>query len=886
MTGAAAVPRGSPDITYDPIIRKSKIVIRKSLHMRTLCLRFLLSALFIATALTLGDLRAGGPLGAFGDRPMVWDIEGSGPVLLRLDRGGLGQFDSAGAYGIIMQAITAWDTISGSILAIEIEGYFDHDITSATDPDAFSSAANSDGIVPVVIDDDGSITDAFFGAGASNQILGFATPFSNNQGVYFDGRIVLNGSNKNRNEGSLVRTMTHETGHLLGLSHTQRSLRAEYVLMNPFSGTMDEDDFLAIVRLYPDENALSDRGTISGFLRDPEGAPISGANVIAVDSATGRAYATLSDYFSGPDGRFGGPNVPKTGFYEFRSLPAGNYFIKIEPINVEWIGGSSVGSYDPPENTGMVSEWYNGGNESGAMHLDNINERIGVPIVAGTTVENVNIVHNDTTGLKWIGETSSGTSRSYAVPQGYQGVSADAYAVRFRAPETGSPVMVRFYVSAFPALSQDQNVVVTVHRNATTSGADVPGTAIGSVVVPYGQISAGLPNDVWLHTISGLNFVSGDIFHVSIALDGPGRLNMEFYDGAESEGTSYFRRSDQEWIPFPIEGNNGGLRRGRLRMEAVYSKIRPGDQRVLTAVEPDPMQFSPTEIGTISTRKFRVASIGTVPYTLDQFVITGGDLDNFRIEPSVALPLIIEPGTYREFEAVFLPEEERNHTATLEVTGTITTTHQLLGTGTFSSVEQLVNGIEFGEQEVNSSRQIDTIVIHNRGDVALVAQPIDFADAGFRLISPKSDGFFRPGEFLTVVIAFEPTERREYSSSFGFSFRPDRDTVRIPVTGVGVDSTMSVASGSLLQRGWSFSVRESRVTAELAVTLSHSARRITSAVGLLYDMEGREVERVEGERTGSGWRGTFKLEALPSGAYRLVVVTSEGVVSRGVRVTR
>ena len=610
--------------------------------------------------------------------------------------------------------------------------------------------------------------------------------------------------------------------------------------------------------------------------------------MIAVDSATERAYATISDYFSGGQGRFFPPRVPKTGFYEFKSLPAGNYFIRIEPVNIRWVDGSSIASYNPPENLGMVTDWYNGANESGAMHLDNVNEKVAVPLAAGASVSEINLVQNDTTGLQWLGETSGGTERSWAVPQGYQGVTSDAYAVRFRAPETGSPVMVRFHVSAFPSLAQDQNVIVTVHRNSTIGGADVPGTAIGSVAIPYGQISAHLPNDVWLHTISGLNFTAGDVFHIALSLDGPGRLSLEFYEGGESEGTSYLRRSDQEWIPFPIEGNNGGTRSGRLRMDAVYSRIRPGDTRVLTAIEPDPMTFDPTEIGAVSTRKFRVASIGTAPYTLEEFVISGADLDNFRVVESAQLPLEIPPGTYREFEAVFLPDEERAHTATLEVKGTITTSHSLLGTGTFSSVQQILSAIDFGELGVDSARRIDTVVIYNRGEVNLVAEPISFAGSGFRLISPKSGGFFRPGDSLEVVVEFEPTEARVYSDSIGFSFRPDRDTIRVRVTGIGtaVDTTIGMVSGDLLARGWSLTLTESRAGEQLAVELRHDVERIGEARGLLYDMEGREVMRIEGEQSASGWRGIFDLKGLPSGAYRLMILTSQGMVSRGVQVVR
>ena len=843
-----------------------------------------LTALLLFLILSSGaDLRAGGPIGAFGSTPIVWDMANDGPIKIMLDRGDLGQFDSAEAYDIIMQAINGWDTVEGSVLKIEIAGYFQNNVTVASDPAAFGPNTNNDGIVPVVFDDEGAITDAFLGNGASNSVRGFANPFANNGQKFDDGRIVINGKNKNRGANGFVQTTTHELGHLIGLSHTQRSLRADYTLMNPFSGGMDEDDFLAIVRLYPDGDFLANRGGISGTITNPDGAHLSGVNVIAVDSATGQAYATLSDYFSGGRGRFTPPTVPRRGFYTFEHLPPGTYFIRMEGVDPDWTGGSSVASYDPPINSEVIADWYNGEKESGAMHVDNLNERVGVVVGSGESVEGIDFVQNDTTGLTFLSEMTTGANRSYNIPQGYQGITSERYAVKFRAPEAGSPVMVRFYVSAFPSLNQDQNVVVTVHRNSTSQAADLPGTEIGSVSIPYGMISAGNPNDVWLHEISGMQIGANELFHISLALDGPGRLNLEFFDGDNHDGTSYYNRATEEWAPFPIEGNNGGVRTGRLRMEAWYSKIRPGDNRVLTALSPDPLQFDQTEVSAATKRTFRLASIGTVPFRLDQFTITGAGAGNFEVEEVSGLPLEIAPGTFREFEATFRPTREGNLNATLEIDGNVPTSLSLLGTGASSSIQQVTAAIDFGQQLLNEARQIDTVVIYNRGDVALVAKRILFTEPGFRLVRPTSDGFFRPGDSLSIVVEFEPTEKRSYNTEMAFYFQPARDTVRIAITGEGVDEITSVpaaiAAGVL-------TIGPNPVNDQLAIRLEHTLTEGAEVEVILYDVAGREVMRESGRTGGQIWQKSIDLRALPNGIYRLMVVTPEGRVSRGVTILR
>ena len=838
---------------------------------------FLLLLVFSPLAMLL----AGGPNRAASGVPTTWDIAGNGPVVLHLDRGSLGQFDSLTAYGIVLQSIMAWDTIEGSFLQSEIGGFLDHNVTSAIDPLLSGGGSRTDGIVPVVYDDDGSITDAMLGAGASNSVLGFAAGVSFDGRTYVDGSVVINGKEANRGESRYVKTVTHELGHLFGLSHTQQSLLAlrPHPLMYPSSGTFAEDDRRAMMLLYPDGDVPEDFGTISGRIVNPDGTPLSGVNVIAVDSATGAVYSTLSDYYSG--GRFTG-QPKKEGLYRLDGLPPGTYFVGVEGINAEWDGGSSIGGYDPPISAGLIRDWYNGPGEGGGMLLDDINQRTGIRVVVGEEIEGTDIVRNDTTGLYALAGFQENGTNTYGVPQTYQGVRAQSFAARFVAPESGAPALVRFRVGFGPSLRTDGDVVVTLYRNRRASEGDLPGDPVGSVSVPQEMISAYLENEIWLHNISGASFAKGEIFHVAISLDGPGRLDLEFDDSEEGEGTTYLRGSDSVWVPFPWEGSNGGVRSGALKLHLLYSSVPGGGRRILGHVNPDPLIFEPIEVNGERLDSLYIASIGTEPLQVDAVEITGPGSKSFALVDSSLFPLTVPPGTGRMIPVRFLPTAEGETQAELQLKGNVTLSALLMGNGLPLAVQSLVTLVDFGQQLLNAPRRIDTAVLYNRGDIPMVVNGYDPGSTGFRLISPSRNVIFSPGDSLRIVVEFQPTEEREYDGTVGLVFSPARDTFRIDLTGRGVTEISGVAEEgdaglSILEAMWPNPTHD-----RIELLLRSDAVGRMSATLMLVDPAGRivrEEERVI-EFSDGAVRIGMDLGSLPSGPYRLIIRTPDRQFSR------
>jgi hypothetical protein len=209
----------------------------------------------------------------------------------------------------------------------------------------------------------------------------------------------------------------------------------------------------------------------------------------------------------------------------------------------------------------------------------------------------------------------------------------------------------------------------------------------------------------------------------------------------------------------------------------------------------------------------------------------------------------------------------------------------MTGTGTLPAVGQIVAGIDFGQQLLNEARSIDTVVIYNRGDVSLVAKVSAFAESGFRLLAPKASGFFSPGDSLSVVVEFTPGQERDYEDELIISFHPPRDTVRIPVTGRGVREITGVPVVDASSINVSVDVMPIPARDHLEITVSDPEG---GEVGvMLVDPLGRIVARPEVEMVREGFiHTTFSTGALPSGAYRVVIITERGMIIRSVTILR
>lgn len=297
----------------------------------------------LVLAMAAGLAQAGGPQQVCGNGAPI-KFPGTGTINLNYDQGTLGSRSKAQADAFVTSAVSIWTNVTTSSVVIGRGQDMPVDITVANFSSYYpnTNANTSDGLNPVIYDTDGSILDAIFGAGAKNNLLGFATArFSNCQ--YTEGVAVVSGF-RPVTDTTLGVVFAHEIGHLMGLDHTQLdnsqgiSSTTGYPLMYPIANrgsvTLHEDDVASVSLLYPDPSLSTVYGQITGTFVNQDGVtPVRGANIWAAETTTGKLYSVISDY-----------QKLNTGFFRIL-LPAGTYTLHAEAVQSNFIGASSVGPY-------------------------------------------------------------------------------------------------------------------------------------------------------------------------------------------------------------------------------------------------------------------------------------------------------------------------------------------------------------------------------------------------------------------------------------------------------------------------------------------------------------------------------------------------------------
>lgn len=370
----------------------------------------ILLTIFVFSSLNV--LTAGGPLSTHNGQAVRFK---SDTVKYHLDRGPFGIFSNQQARDLANASFKVWDDVASAMVTFN---YTDAD-TLPVDVNGTNylqyttlSSVKIDGINPIIFDSDGAITNALFGAGAANSVIGFAwTEDTDGDGFYDEGEAVMNGKFALGNSSSFTydewkSTFVHEFGHFLGLDHTQ--INGEFVddpartiyipTMYPTStiddvplGALNPDDIAAISMLYPAPSFAATTGKISGSVVRANGSVVRGANVVAystgVDSLMNR-ISTVTDYFEQNNGNF-----------TIVGLAPGSYFVRIEPIDPEFSEGSSVGPYSY-DFTGLsfinpvIPEHYNGAGESGDPSVDDPSDRTPVTANAGSTTSGIHFIAN------------------------------------------------------------------------------------------------------------------------------------------------------------------------------------------------------------------------------------------------------------------------------------------------------------------------------------------------------------------------------------------------------------------------------------------------------------------------------------------------------------
>src|SRR5713101_8202528 len=128
-------------------------------------------------------LVAGGPRPAAAGGPFVLTVDGtplrwdqSQTVRYALSTGALSSRSHAMAASMVRQALQSWQGVPGSQLQLELTGELTRNVTGGNVV-AFLNGLRGTDPSPILLDGDGSITNALNGMGASSDVLGFSAPW-------------------------------------------------------------------------------------------------------------------------------------------------------------------------------------------------------------------------------------------------------------------------------------------------------------------------------------------------------------------------------------------------------------------------------------------------------------------------------------------------------------------------------------------------------------------------------------------------------------------------------------------------------------------------------------------------------------------------------------
>ncbi len=395
--------------------------------------------------------------------PYRWN----GTITYHVDNDSLGDISHAAAKTLVGDSLATWENISiatidfqeGSDLAVNIAGPGQANLDDCTqgnwddyiyvDESGAPRTADSVNDSIVIFDSDGSIIDCLLGVGNSLNVLGLASPgnLDDETMTITNGLILINGRNaSSANADRIQATITHETGHLLNLAHTQLNHEEafdddsdnDYVIPTMFPylpddfdelNTPEADDEFSLAYLYP-ASSYADMGMIQGSIRRRNGDGVRGVSVYCRDTSNSlvNAVSWISDFVEAGEGE-----------YWCGNLTSGNYQVEIEPIFL------AINYFDPYPPF-VVEEFYSGDVEGADPATDlskydgaNLEEpdevRTSIAVAAGETVSDIDIVLNEDGRLR-SGQAVTGTSKGFfpsmeyfiKVPEGASGIRFDLVA--------------------------------------------------------------------------------------------------------------------------------------------------------------------------------------------------------------------------------------------------------------------------------------------------------------------------------------------------------------------------------------------------------------------------------------------------------------------------
>jgi len=265
--------------------------------------------------------------------------------------------------------------VTGQLGSVDGDNYTDFIYIDS----ASAASLLTDGINPVIFDNDGAVTAAIFGSGNEYLVLGFAGISDYLDDTVTDGQAVINckcladhptesclvsGTTIEDSEDDLDFTIVHEMGHFLNLGHTQVNydlffdgayVEGDMPIMFPVASgminiTSHEDDILSLTQLYPADTITNNYCLITGVLTNNDGEYLPCVDIWAVqegntDQTLSYVTASHNNYNTGTSLDF---DINDTcdeycGSFSLYVKPGLAYTLVAHDVYSSFVGGSSVG---------------------------------------------------------------------------------------------------------------------------------------------------------------------------------------------------------------------------------------------------------------------------------------------------------------------------------------------------------------------------------------------------------------------------------------------------------------------------------------------------------------------------------------------------------------
>jgi YVTN family beta-propeller protein len=280
-------------------------------------------------------------------------------------------------YTTLRRAFQTWATVATAFIKFSDAGLTDQ------------AVIGNDGVNRVFFDTDGSQLNLPEGTGV------IAATFINDvdeTGAIIDADIVFNNreytfstnGNYSSNIVDLEGVAVHEIGHFLGLDHSPISATpAVTPTMYPYvagalaieARTLEPDDISGVSDIYSTAGFLSSTGSIAGKVLRPDGLPVFGAHVAALNPITGHVIVSgLSGYRSGRSGQ---------GEFRLPGLPPGDYALSITPVTGD-VDETNLGGIFKEFDTNFTGEYFE--------NATSINTAQTLTVTAGDSLTNLQFV--------------------------------------------------------------------------------------------------------------------------------------------------------------------------------------------------------------------------------------------------------------------------------------------------------------------------------------------------------------------------------------------------------------------------------------------------------------------------------------------------------------